>query len=644
MSSKICVAFISIFIHSFYHLPALAQAESIYPLPGFSERINSYAEQSHQSSLAWDYDIVFSRCNWYVDPALHFIEGEVSFYFITADTGMNKFSIHLHDSMIVDSILIHGSQAFFMHSNGQVDISLPLTPSPGIVDSLTIYYKGSPQSMNDRGFQTALHGGVPIAYTLSEPFSASQWWPCKESLTDKIDSIEISVTSPLQYRTASNGILIQEDSTGTERTCRWKSRYPIAPYLVAIGITNYEVLSDSVTLKNSTLLPLVYYAYPESMTLARSVMAETKKIISLFDSVFNPYPFYLEKYGHAEFSWPGGMEHQTMSFLGNYAFGLIAHECAHQWFGDYVTNSSWSDIWLHEGFATYLTGLYVEFLHPDDWNAWKQATLSLAVSVDSGSTYCDDTTSLSRIFDGALSYNKGAYLVHMLRWMTGDANFFGALNDLLDDTRYAYSYFSTENLKAHLEHRSQQDLTTFFNEWFYGSGYPDYNIFWKRTGFAVEIEINQLTSSNDVSFFHLPIPLQLVGDEKDSIIVIAPLFSGQKFLINTSFLVNDIFFDPEKWILTKNSFCRERNEEGAEQMELYPNPASNEVSIYSSRPDLYPTGVIITDNLGKTCKQFHFKDSVSRQKIDVSNLDIGVYILSIVTSEGMLRKKLIIRK
>ncbi|MEI2747579.1 MAG: M1 family aminopeptidase [Ferruginibacter sp.] len=152
-------------------------------------------------------------------------------------------------------------------------------------------------------------------------------------------------------------------NAGTSIITHWKHRYPIATYLVCFAVTNYAVFNNSVQLGNVNL-PMVTYCYPESQTAFEAGTQNTLDAMQLFSQYFGEYPFIKEKYGHVQFGWGGGMEHQTSTFIVSTNESLVAHELGHQWFGDKITCASWEDIWLNEGFATYLARFYMENKYP----------------------------------------------------------------------------------------------------------------------------------------------------------------------------------------------------------------------------------------------------------------------------------------
>ena len=421
-------------------------------------------------------------------------------------------------------------------------------------------------------------------WSLSEPYGSRDWWPCKNGLDDKADSIDIIITTPSQYKAASNGLLQSETliAGGTKKITHWKHRYPIATYLMCFAVTNYAVFNNTVQLGNVTL-PMQTYCYPEQLTSFQNGTQNVLDALQLFHNNFGDYPFIKEKYGHVQFGWGGGMEHQTSTFIVSINEGLIAHELAHQWFGDKITCGSWEDIWLNEGFATHLASFYMENKYPATTIANRKSVIDNITSAIGGSVKVDDTTNVGRIFDGRLSYNKGSYLLYMLRWKLGDSTFFKAIKAYQKDAAVIYGFAKTDDLKKHVELASGQNLTEFFNQWYTGQGYPTYNVQWTPVGSSnVKITINQTTSHPSVSFFKMPLALQFKNATQQKTIVVDNTTQGQTFLKNIGFVADSVFIDPDYWLISKNNRATKVFDSIAGQniVQVFPNPIGSQFYIY----------------------------------------------------------------
>src|SRR5690554_4766727 len=370
-----------------------------------------------------NYDLKYARLELNVNPTQAYISGKVTSHF-EAKENMSSIVFELVDNMTVSEVKQRGvSLSFTQNSNDEVVITLPQIQNQGVLDSLSISYSGNPISSGFGSFEIATHQGDPVLWTLSEPFGAKAWWPCKQDLIDKIELLDVYLTTPRynpsneEYIAVSNGLEINQTVNGNNKTTHFRHQYPIPAYLVAIAVTNYSVYSHTVA-NNGNPFEIVNYVYPEDLSYVQTQTPVTVDIMNLFTNLFEEYPFANEKYGHAQFGWGGGMEHTTVSFMGSFGRNLIAHELAHQWFGDKVTCGSWKDIWLNEGFATYLSGLVVENLDGNNFFVnWKQSLNNSITSQSGGAVYLSDTDTLnvSRIFSSRLSYNKGAMVTHMLR-------------------------------------------------------------------------------------------------------------------------------------------------------------------------------------------------------------------------------------
>jgi len=587
-----------------------------------------------------NYDVKYYRLNIEVDPAVLYIKGDVTMHFVASQNNAGTIEMDLLNSLTVDSIKYNNANISFMQlTNDVLRIIFPTNLQIGILDSVQIFYQGTPTGGGFGSFITQAHNGTPAMWTLSEPYGARDWWPCKQTLTDKADSIDFIITNPVAYIAASNGLLISRDTINSKTTSHWRHRHPITAYLIAFAVTNYRIYSD-YQVQGTDSLEILNYVYPETYSTAVTQTPITADLIALFDSLFIPYPFKDEKYGHAQFGWGGGMEHQTMSFMVNFSFGLVAHELAHQWFGDKVTCGTWQDIWLNEGFATYLTGLSYENIQPQFWSNWKSSASNSATSAAGGSVFVTDTTSVNSIFSSRLSYNKGAYLLHMLRWKMGDSAFFQGCRNYLNDPALAYGYAKTAQLKQHLEASSGLNLTEFLDDWYYGQGYPNYQVSYNQNGAATDINIKQTSSHSSVSFFEMPVPIYFQGPNgADTTIVLDHTFSGETFNVSIPFTITNATFDPEQWILTRiNTITSLANQTRIlNSMRFFPNPATDQVNVEFIDQNTKVINLEVFNSIGQSIL---FLNNANR--IDVSPFDAGVYFVTVTTDQGIIRKKLII--
>lgn len=631
-----------------YTIPVYAQTAEDWRIVNAEQRRGNSKMNFKTSGAGEGFDITYHRLNINVNPAVIAVSGSVTTYYKAITSANSTITFDLDFTMVVDSVVQRGNRLLAIQlPTNVVQISLPNELAVGQLDSLTIYYKGVPDQVNiNKAFNQTLNGINPVIWTLSEPYGAKEWWPCKQDLTDKIDSIDIIVTTPMANRVASNGLLVSETTIGTNKRFHWKHRYAIPAYLVSIAVTNYAVYSDFVNYPDGSKLEILNYVYPGSLNTAKNSTPQTIGMILLFTELFGDYPFKKEKYGHAQFGFGGGMEHQTMSSMGSFSRGLIAHEVAHQWFGNKVTCGSWVDIWLNEGFATYLTALVDEFgNNPAAFENWKASTINAITSQPGGSVKVDDTTSINRIFNFRLSYQKGAYLLHMLRKIVGDDDFFEACRNFLDDPKLAYGYAYTEDLKRHLEATSGKNLNNFFQQWYAGQGYPTYTITLNILGDnQYSVKLDQVTSHASVSFFNMPVPIRFNGNQRDTTLIFNHDFSGQEFTFSTNFPITSHTFDPQRNILARANLVTKVNDELAKKFILImPNISDGIYSIHPITSNYAPTKIEVMDSKGATRKVLQFSRGGEKSGINLNIQDLpsGNYLLQIHANNTIYIRKII---
>ena len=591
-----------------------------------------------------NYDITYHKLEFTVDPAIYSISGKITTTY-TALANMTTLTFDLSNTLIVSSVKINNIALVFSQNTNELVITLPTTQTSGTQATVEVTYSGAPPQNGFFAFTSTTHGttATPVIYTLSEPFGARDWWPCKQDLNDKINSIDVYITAPSQYISVSNGVEPEAPViNGAQKKTHFHHGYPIPAYLICMAVTNYTIINQTAGVAPNTY-PIINYIYPESDTSTlRTQLLQTPLILNLYGSLLENYPFANEKYGHAQFGWGGGMEHTTVSFMVSFGRQLIAHEMAHQWFGDKITCGTWKDIWLNEGFATYIASLVIEnFDGAAAFITEKTNMINNITSTPNGGVYLTDAEALdvNRVFDSRLSYNKGAMVLNMLRFKLGDTLFFQGLKNYLADVNLAYKYAITPNLQTHLEAVYGSSLTEFFNDWIYNQGYPKYVITVQNIAAGqAKITVNQTTTDISVPFFEMPVPIRLTGASGVSQdVVVNNTVNGQQFTVPVTFTVTGVQFDPKKDIISKLSTATlvTADFNFDQSIQIYPNPTSNALSI-----DL-PEGIDIESAIFYSVLGQKIMATKSEKNWDISSFASGIHFLSVQTNKGTKQFKFI---
>jgi aminopeptidase N len=523
----------------------LTQEISPYKL-GVKHDFRTYLQQAPEHN----FDVLHYSFDWKIDYNSRHIQGKASMRVRSLDENLNKITIHLGDAMDVSHINQAQMPLAFIHQNNLLEIFLAQTYSSGQEFEIEITYQGYPEA----GLNFSTHQDQPIIWSLDEPIDARHWFPCYDLPDDKATvNMDITVPSPLVV--ASNGTFLgQKNNTNGTVTYTWQETYPISTYLISLAATNYATFSDTYESEKGPM-EVTFYAYPEHLSLAKQDFSVTVPMIEFYSQVFGEYPFLNEKYGMAVI--PGGtsMEHQTCTSLSEKAVlgthhydWLIAHELAHQWWGDLLTPADWADIWLNEGFATYSDALWWENLYGLEGLKARMAEIKETYFTrHTGEEHPVYNPPAGHLFC-AIEYDKAAWVLHMLRPVVGDDNFWKILEKYAQD--FAYASVTTRDFQNVCEEVSTQTLDWFFNQWIYQAGYPVYQFAWGYDGQnQVRVIINQVQEG--YSPFRMPVELDLVfpwGTEKKTVWV-------ERENNTFSFLVQerplDVLFDVDNWLLCK---------------------------------------------------------------------------------------------
>jgi hypothetical protein len=504
-------------------------------------------------------DVKYYLLDIRVTTSPHYLKGRMLMNAQSVTDNLSSITLDLMSAMHIDSAKVGGTLVAFVQNSSNFEIELNRLYNSGEMMTVEVFYRGLPGSSGFGSFEFSSHGSpsTPWVWSLSEPFGAKDWWPCKDQPTDKADSTDVFVTVNDTFKVGSNGKLISvTHNPDTTVTYHWHESYPISTYLVSIAVTNYSTFSNWFKYSSADSMEVLNYVLPEHVSSAMANLPYVLDGLRIYSNLFGLYPFIHEKYGHSEFGWGGGMEHQTMTSLGGFGESLEMHELAHQWFGDMITCRTWPNIWLNEGFATYCELLYEGVKYGQSYYASGINSDMAGARHAVGSVYVADSG--STLFDGNLVYSKGAVVLHMLRHAVGDSNFFHGMYNYANDPALKYGTAVTADFRAAQEAASGLDLNYFFNEWIFGEKYPTYSFAYTAepipAGNRVSITLNQTTGTTNPSFFTMPVDLKFIGTSWDTTVTVFNNTPNQAFSFDVSHAVSSVQLDPGNWILKGTSY------------------------------------------------------------------------------------------
>lgn len=525
---------------------------------------------------------------------------------VSATVPLDTIGFELNDGLLLDSLLVNGQRVPTSRIDRQVggDVRVrPLTPVPaGTTFSYHVYYNGTPAASGGSFFgfgltnETESNFGNQVTWTLSSPFATSDWCPSKQVLADKLDSVEIHITTAADNKAGSNGKLLRTVALPNGKVrYEWKCRYPIDYYLASITVSNFQEYvnyAHPANMPNGDSIPIVHYMYPQAVSILQNDMDLAAPLLENFSQKFGLYPFWREKYGHCLAPIGGGMEHQTMSTMGWLNFTLTAHEMCHQWFGDNVTCRSYRDLWLNEGFATYGEFVSIEALAPPgttlQWlNGYRQGAFQFTGSVVVPAA---DTFDIARMFDGNLTYAKGGLVLHMLRHhVNNDSAFFAAMRNY--QQQYGGRTATTADLQRSLETSLNLPLQWFFDQWLYGEGFPRSTVRWNQVGSNLIIENDAVaTAPASVPVFRMKLEFDYTINGLPQTFTTEQTQSTQRWIVPLAAgaTVTNVQFDPRKWTLTQLLRIRRDNSLGVTgladdgvvtRVTVYPNPCTDFLTV-----------------------------------------------------------------
>jgi aminopeptidase N len=491
------------------------------------------------------------------------IAGEATIELRFISDGVTGFELDFATSasgkgMVVSAVTSHGAPAKYEHKDNRLRVSLESPARAGQRREFTVTYHGIPRA----GLRIGKNRRHERTFTSENwPDKAREWLPMVDHPYDKATS-EFIVTAPARYQVVANGLLQEERDLGDgRRLTHWKEAVPIASWLNAIGVAQFA--SHHAGLVKG--VPLEAWVYHEDRDpVVNALEGPARRVIEFYCEHIGPFPY--EKLANVQAAGlNGGTEHASAIFYGERSVfgrdvtGLVAHEIAHQWFGDSVTERDWDDVWLSEGFATYFTLLFTE--HDRGRDAFvaglKQSRDAVFVIErrNQGLAVIHDNLSDTRRVLNGLVYQKGGWALHMLRHQLGTETFWAGIRDYY--ARYRDGNASTDDFRRVMEERSGQELSWFFHQWLKRVGSPELKGSWRyrEPEKRIEIELSQLQPGEP---YRLPleIGISIEGPPSPRIEKIDMTQREQLFEIPAERAPASVTLDPNCWVLMKSSFVQ----------------------------------------------------------------------------------------
>jgi aminopeptidase N len=453
--------------------------------------------------------------------------------------------------MHVDKLLADGVVRPFTYREGRLSFDFERIASRDEIMIVDVQYHGKPASAMIIGKNQY---GRRVVFTDNWPDRAHHWFPSIDHPSDKATA-DITVIAPGKYDVVSNGRLVRTESLpdGRKRTC-WRESKAIPTYCMAIGVAEFSMQRQA----DLDIVPLDWYSYPQDAKAAALKFRRTAEALRYFSTLIGPYPY--EKLAQVQSTIPlGGMENASAIFYPESLFRMpeseypVIHEIAHQWFGDSITESDWDHFWLSEGFATYFDALFYEHLQGSD--RLKRTMAACAKKLDdykpARTTPIIDpseTDPLKKL--NPVNYEKGAWILHMLRGLLGDDAFFKGI-------RHYYRMYSggnarSEDFQKAMESATGVSLSTFFRQWLYQPGWPQYGVswHWDENKHQVTCIVRQLQSTG---IFDMPLDIAFKMETRQEVRRFRVADAEQEFRFPLPRKPSSIEIDPSGWILKSAS-------------------------------------------------------------------------------------------
>jgi len=540
------------FAYSAFNISPVKNKNEFVPLTTYGAMLtDEEIQENYISQNQLKLDILHYDIDITLMPEIKNVQGIVTITGLFKEKGINTIDLNFYDNLKISEALVNEIKADFVNSGSRLTITLPQKFSADTF-KLKISYSGKPKNLGLSSFVFGEINNKSLVYSLNEPNYASTWFPCNDNPADKA-LLDIKITNDSSRVSVSNGKLISITNNKDKKTYHWKTIYPISTYLICVFSSEYSEFGEKYISAENDTLDLMYYSLPEHRKQAEKDFEDHPKFLNVFSELFGPYPFMKEKYGVAEFLWQmGAMENQTITGIGSnlvngrkFFNDIYIHELAHHWWGNAVSPASWKDVWLNEGFATYSEALYFEKV--SGFSSLKSTMNSKYNRYFRERLYDTDGDLFSRTI-----YNKGAWVLHMLRKEMGDSSFFAMLKGYFE--KFKYKNASTNDLLEICEKYSGKDLQVFFKQWvFEGTGIIEcmYNWNVKKTDDTYKLKLNFNQFQKEYAAYNFQVDVKFVfDDEAKNITKTIRIDEKEK---SFEFGFNDkpvkVIIDPDGWLL-----------------------------------------------------------------------------------------------
>ena len=585
--------------------------------PDYSNIPITLSDSSHT------YDVLHYQLYLNIPMQNGYFEGAMTMTFEIVEDSIDEVGLNMVH-LTAESVVLDGHAATFTATDSMIIIDLDDFHHPYDTLIMTIYYH---DNTTNRGYYYYPRNG----YTVAEPQDARWWFPCFDEPWDKATS-EMYVTVPDTYYVCSNGFLesVYHNPYDHTRTFHWENEDPIATYLISfIIMADYALWEDYYVTPGGDTIPILNMVFAEDSAMAAYDFDHVPEMMQIFSDLFYPYPF--NKYGQGAVTpFPyGAMENQTLTVMnrnwiqGNQAELGFAHELAHMWWGDLVTLADWRHMWLNEGFATYSSGIFAEqFIGHDRFI--EELLIWRDIYIDHGNTYGH-----APIYDPAYLFSvrvyfKGAWVLHMLRGLIGDTDFYNGLHNYA--SQFAYGNADTWDFINVMETTSGEELDWFFDQWVFGQAHPIYHYSWNYAGngpYNVNLNVHQVQTAAPP--FRMPITIRIYSGTNEYNFEVENQFEYHSYDFTVPAEPDSLALDPDHWILKEVSELTSIDDgdqpilpSSVELLSPYPNPFNGSVNIsFSVEGSPRKLSVDIFDILGRKVKA-----------LATDNYQPGYYILT----------------